>query len=112
MILPYTIGTNGALQSLVGGQVDNSGTVANPGPMIVDHQGKFLYLANMGPNLTPTSEASSVSAFFIDPTTGRLTSLSSGATSTYPLAQDPLHGASWRTLRTSTSIPPIMPTAP
>jgi 6-phosphogluconolactonase len=74
-ILPYTIGTNGALQSLVGGQVENSGTVANPGPMIVDHQGKFLYLTNMGPNLTPTSEASSVSAFFIDQTTGRLTPL-------------------------------------
>ena len=74
-ILPYTIGTNGALQSLVGGQVTNSGTVANPGPMIVDHQGKFLYLANMGPNLTATSEASSVSAYFIDPTTSRLTPL-------------------------------------
>ena len=81
-ILPYTIGTNGALQSLVGGQVANSGTVANPGPMIVDHQGKFLYLANMGPNLTATSEASSVSAYFIDPTTSRLTPLSSGANAT------------------------------
>jgi 6-phosphogluconolactonase (cycloisomerase 2 family) len=80
-ILPYTIATNGALQSLVGGQVANSGTVANPGPMVVDHQGKFLYLANSGPNLTATSEASSVSAFFIDPTTSRLTSLSSGANS-------------------------------
>ena len=79
-ILPYTIGTNGALQSLVGGQVDNSGTVANPGPMIVDHQGKFLYLANMGPNLTATSEASSVSAFFIDPTTGRLTPIPTSVT--------------------------------
>jgi 6-phosphogluconolactonase len=74
-ILPYTVGTNGALQSLSGGQVSNTGTVANPGPMIVDHQNKFLYLTNMGPNLTPTSEASSVSAFFIDPTTGRLTPL-------------------------------------
>jgi 6-phosphogluconolactonase len=74
-ILPYTIGTNGALQSLVGGQVANSGTVANPGPMIVDHQGKFLYLSNAGPNLTATSEASSVSAYFIDPTTSRLTPL-------------------------------------
>ena len=72
-IIPYTVGTNGALQSLVGGQVANTGTVANPGPMIVDHQNKFLYLTNMGPNLTPSSEASSVSAFFIDPTTGRLT---------------------------------------
>jgi 6-phosphogluconolactonase (cycloisomerase 2 family) len=82
MILPYTIGTNGALQSLVGGAVANTGTVANPGPMIVDHTGKFLYLANMGPNLTPTSPASSVSAFFIDPTTGRLTTLSGGASTT------------------------------
>jgi 6-phosphogluconolactonase (cycloisomerase 2 family) len=78
-ILPYTIGTNGALQVLVHGAVLNTGTVANPGPMIVDHQNKFLYLANMGPNLTPTSSASSVSAFFIDPTTGFLTSTSSGA---------------------------------
>jgi 6-phosphogluconolactonase len=75
LILPYTVGTNGALQSLVGGQVVNSGTVANPGPMIVDHQGKFLYLTNAGPNLTASSEASSVSAFFIDPTTSRLTPL-------------------------------------
>ncbi len=82
LILPYTIGTNGALQSLVGGAVANTGTVANPGPMIVDHQNKFLYLANQGPNLTPTSPASSVSAFFIDPTTGRLTSLSGGANPT------------------------------
>ena len=81
-ILPYTVGTNGALQSLVGGQVDNTGTVANPKTMIVDHQNKFLYLANQGPNLTPTSPASSVSAFFIDPTTGRLTTLSGGASST------------------------------
>jgi 6-phosphogluconolactonase len=81
-ILPYTIGTNGALQSLVGGQVDNTGTVANPKTMIVDHQGKFLYLANQGPNLTPTSPSSSVSAFFIDQTTGRLTTLSGGASST------------------------------
>jgi 6-phosphogluconolactonase len=76
-ILPYTTGTNGALQALVGGAVDNSGTVANPGPMIVDHQGKFLYVANQGPNLTPSSQASSVSGFFIDQTTGRLTALAS-----------------------------------
>ena len=75
LILPYTVGTNGALQSLVGGQWPNTGTVANPGPMIVDHQNRFLYLANMGPNLTPSSEASSVSAFFIDPSTGRLSNI-------------------------------------
>ncbi len=32
LILPYTIGTNGALQSLVGGVVPNSGTTAQSGP--------------------------------------------------------------------------------
>jgi 6-phosphogluconolactonase len=81
-ILPYTVGTNGALQSLVHGAVENSGTVANPGPMLVDHQNKFLYLANQGPNLTQTSSASSVSGYNIDPTTGFLTPLTGGASGT------------------------------
>ena len=81
-ILPYTVGTNGALQSLVGGQVNNAGTTANPKTMIVDHQGKFLYLTNQGPNLTATSPASSVSAYFIDQTTGRLTPLAGASSST------------------------------
>ena len=78
-ILPYTTSTNGALQSVAGGAVNNTGTVANPNVMIVEHQGKFLYVANQGPNLTATSSASSVSAFFITPGTGRLQPLSSGA---------------------------------
>jgi 6-phosphogluconolactonase (cycloisomerase 2 family) len=53
--------------------------------MLVDHSGKFLYLANQGANLNPSGPASSVSAFFIDPTTGRLTTLSSGASGTSTL---------------------------
>jgi len=73
-ILPYTVGTNGALLSVIGGAVNNTGTVANPGSMIVDHTNQFLYISNMGPNLTPTSAASSVSAFFID-SQGRLTDI-------------------------------------
>ena len=81
-ILPYTTSTNGALQSVAGGAVNNTGTVANPAVMIVEHQNKFLYVANQGPNLTATSSASSVSAFFITPGTGRLQPLSSGANAT------------------------------
>jgi 6-phosphogluconolactonase (cycloisomerase 2 family) len=50
--------------------------------MIVDNKGKFLYLTNQGPNLTESSPASTVSAFFIDQSTGRLTSLSTGANAT------------------------------
>jgi 6-phosphogluconolactonase len=91
-ILPYTVGTNGALQTLVHGAVNNSGTTSGPGPMIVDHQSKFLYLANQGPNLTQTSPASSVSGFTIDPTTGFLTPLtgaSSGTSVTFGSASGP-----------------------
>ncbi len=77
-VLPYTVGTNGALQSLVGGAVANTGTTADPSAMLVDHTGKFVYIANRGPNLTPSSPASTVSAFFITPTTGLLQPLTSG----------------------------------
>jgi 6-phosphogluconolactonase (cycloisomerase 2 family) len=77
-ILPYTVGTNGALLSQTSGEVANTGEVANPGAMIVDHSGKFLYLANRGPNLTQTSSASSVSAFSITPSTGILMPLNFG----------------------------------
>jgi 6-phosphogluconolactonase len=82
IIMPFTVGTNGALLTLVNGQEFNTGTVANPGPMIVDHQSKFLYLANQGPNLTATSPASSVSAYFITQTNGELQPLSGGASGT------------------------------
>lgn len=82
-ILPYTVGTNGALQSVASGEVANTGTVANPGPLIVDHSNKFLYLANQGPNLNTVagSPASSVSGFSILTTApvGELSPLSSGA---------------------------------
>jgi 6-phosphogluconolactonase (cycloisomerase 2 family) len=81
-ILPYTSGTNGGLQALVGGTVPNSGTTANPDALLVDHSGKFVYIANAGPNLSASSPASSVSAFFINPNaSGQLQALSSGAAS-------------------------------
>jgi 6-phosphogluconolactonase len=82
IIMPFTVGTNGALLTLVNGQADNTGQVANPGPMIVDHQNKFLYLANMGPNLTQVGPASSVSAFIINQTNGELQPNSAGANGT------------------------------
>ena len=49
LILPYTSGTNGALQSVTGGPVANTGTTANPSEMLVEHSGNFLYVANYGP---------------------------------------------------------------
>jgi 6-phosphogluconolactonase (cycloisomerase 2 family) len=69
-ILPYTVATNGSLQSVVGGAVTNAGSTANPGPMLVETKGKFLYVANRGPNLSNTSAASTVSAYVINSGTG------------------------------------------
>lgn len=80
-ILPYTSAASGALQSLAGGAVPNTGQTANPGTMIVDSNNKFLYVANQGPNLKPSAPASTVSAFFITPGTGQLVPLAIGSQS-------------------------------
>jgi len=45
-ILPYTVGTNGALQSLTGGAVPGDPTLASPIYLIVESKGKFLYVVN------------------------------------------------------------------
>jgi 6-phosphogluconolactonase len=45
-ILPYTVGTNGALQSLTGGAVPGDPTLASPIYLIVESKGKYLYVAN------------------------------------------------------------------
>lgn len=79
LILPFTSAASGALQSLAGGAVANTGQTANPSVMIVDSQNKFLYVANAGPNLSPSSPSSTVSAFFITPGTGQLVPLALGS---------------------------------
>jgi 6-phosphogluconolactonase (cycloisomerase 2 family) len=45
-ILPYTVGSNGALQSATGGAVPDDPNESNPIYLIVESKGKFLYLAN------------------------------------------------------------------
>jgi 6-phosphogluconolactonase (cycloisomerase 2 family) len=75
-ILPYTLGSGGILQSLVGGNVCNDPTGVNPSIVIADSKSKFLYVANKGLNSTQTQPASEISAYTIDPTTGRLAFIS------------------------------------
>jgi 6-phosphogluconolactonase len=70
-ILPFTVGSGGILQSLVGGNVCNEPTAVGPTVLVVDSKSKFLYVANSG-NTTITQPYSEISAFTIDPTTGRL----------------------------------------
>lgn len=70
-ILPYTIGNGGILQSLVGGTVCNDPTAVGPTVLIADSKSKFLYVAN-AQNTNVNQPGSEISAFTIDPTSGKL----------------------------------------
>ncbi len=57
-ILPYTVGTNGALQAETSGAVPTDSTVANPTSLLVE-KSKFIYVANQGNNVTGTNNPQS-----------------------------------------------------
>jgi 6-phosphogluconolactonase (cycloisomerase 2 family) len=80
-ILPFTIGSGGVLQSLVGGPTDNvppiTPNVPNtlyPDSVISNSNAQFLYVANKGPNVI-TQGNSSISAFTISTANGQLQAL-------------------------------------
>jgi 6-phosphogluconolactonase (cycloisomerase 2 family) len=70
-IIPYTPGTSCALSLQVGGAVANLAQTANPVNTLVDNSGKFLYVINKSGTLSNVAN-STISAFTIDPSTGRL----------------------------------------
>jgi DNA-binding beta-propeller fold protein YncE len=70
-ILPFTVGTNGALQALVGGAVADDAAETDPVQLIVESKSKFLYVANR--NGSGISSGAGVVAYVIDPTSAQLT---------------------------------------
>jgi 6-phosphogluconolactonase len=72
-ILPFTVGTNGALQAQTGGIVPDDPSLANPIYLLVESKGKFLYVANQGNNTQGTNADSGYAGYVIDPTTHQLT---------------------------------------
>jgi 6-phosphogluconolactonase (cycloisomerase 2 family) len=54
-IVPYSIGTSGALQAAGSGPVPDDSTQANPNFMLLESKGKHIYLANQGNNNTSTA---------------------------------------------------------
>jgi 6-phosphogluconolactonase (cycloisomerase 2 family) len=70
-ILPFTVGSGGILQSLVGGAVCNDPTAVGPNRLITDSKTKFLYVTNTG-NTSLNQPLSEITAYTIDPSTGRL----------------------------------------
>jgi 6-phosphogluconolactonase (cycloisomerase 2 family) len=71
-ILPYSVGTNGALQAQTGGVIPDDPTLANPIFLLIESKGKFLYVANQGNNVQGTNSGSGLAGYVIDPTTHQL----------------------------------------
>jgi len=58
-ILPYTLGTNGALQSDTSGIFPDDSTLSNPTWLMVESKSKYLYVANQGNNTTGNNNPNS-----------------------------------------------------
>ena len=87
-ILPYTVGTGCNLNTLTGGAVNNLALTANPVYSFTDAKGKFLYVLNA--STTNSNNANStISAYTIDPTTGKLQPLGD-SNNPYPVGAGPV----------------------
>jgi hypothetical protein len=75
-ILPYTLGSNGALQSQTGGAVPDDPTLANPIALLVESKGKWVYVANAGNNNTSTGTTQDgIAGYVVDPSSHQLTTM-------------------------------------
>jgi hypothetical protein len=64
-ILPYTVGTGGALQIQPSGAIPDDATLANPIQVLVESKGKFVYVANQGNNVTGPNPQSGIAGYFL-----------------------------------------------
>jgi 6-phosphogluconolactonase len=64
-ILPYTVGSGGALQMATSGIVPDDPTLANPIYLMVEAKGKFVYVINQGNNTVGANAQSGVAGYFI-----------------------------------------------
>lgn len=62
-ILPYTVGTGGALQAEPSGVFPDDATRSNPIQVLVEAKGQFLYVANQGNNVTGNNPASGIAGY-------------------------------------------------
>jgi hypothetical protein len=75
-ILPFTVGSGGALQSQTGGAVADDPNQSNPIFATLENKGKWLYVANQGINIGTGTSANGITGYIIDPTTHQLTEMS------------------------------------
>jgi 6-phosphogluconolactonase (cycloisomerase 2 family) len=87
-ILPYTVGTNCALNTLTGGSVANLPLTSNPTFSFTDSKGKYLYILNQSTTNTTTAN-STISAYTIDATNGKLQQVPD-TNNPYPVGSGPV----------------------
>jgi hypothetical protein len=64
-ILPFTVGSGGALQAEPSGVIPDDPTLSNPIYAMVESKGKFLYIANQGNNVVGPNPESGIAAYFL-----------------------------------------------
>ena len=75
-LLPFTVGTNGALQQQTGGAVPDDVTQSNPVALVLESKGKWVYVANQGNNTNNTNSQSGITGYVLDPSTHQLSEIS------------------------------------
>ena len=77
-ILPFSVGSGGALQSQTGGAVPDVPAQSNPLFLLAESKGKWIYVANAGDNTNanPNNTQSGIAAYVIDTSTRQLTPMS------------------------------------
>jgi 6-phosphogluconolactonase (cycloisomerase 2 family) len=75
-ILPFNVGTNGALQAQTGGAVPDDPSLSNPIFLITESKGKWVYVLNEGDNANTNNPQSGIAGYTIDTQTRQLTTMS------------------------------------
>jgi 6-phosphogluconolactonase (cycloisomerase 2 family) len=65
-ILPFSVGTGGALQAETGGIVPDDASLSNPIYLLVEAKAKFLYVVNQGNNTNTTNPQSGVAGYVLN----------------------------------------------
>ncbi len=74
-ILPFTVGSGGALQAQTGGAVPDTQTQNGPLFLLVENRTKWVYVANFGDNTNTVNAQSGIAGFNIDTSTHQLTNM-------------------------------------
>jgi 6-phosphogluconolactonase (cycloisomerase 2 family) len=64
-ILPFTVGSSGALLAAVSGIIPDASTLANPTYLLVESKNKFIYVINQGNNVAGNNAQSGIAGYTV-----------------------------------------------